>query len=103
MSLFLVWQQHEVSKPEHQHEIDRRISEEVRILNHKPSDAEASLIARKVAYDAGRETGLRTVLTLVVALALYGIVFWFFGDHWWYLGVAFVLWIGGIICIVLLQ
>lgn len=58
-------------------------------------------IAGEIANDSARSSSIGVLVTVLVAIVLYAIVFYFFGDHWWYLAIAFVLWIGGIICIAL--
>jgi hypothetical protein len=96
-SLFTTWQRHEASKPEHQRETLRKME----ILHHEHPDWTVEQLAGQIASDAARGTGIGVLVTILVAIVLYAVVAGFFGEHWWYLAIAFVLGIGGAICIAL--
>jgi hypothetical protein len=100
-SLFGAWRSHEASKPEYQRQVDRKMNAQAILLHHEHPNWTVEQISGEIANDAARSSGIGVLVTVLVAIVSYAIVFYFFGDHWWYLAIAFVLWIGGIICLAL--
>jgi hypothetical protein len=93
-SLVNAWQKHEASTPAHQIEFDRQII----ALHQEHADWTSEQIAIEIAREAARIAGIRVLVTELIVLILFAVLHWRLGVHWWYLAVAFALWIGAIFC-----
>jgi hypothetical protein len=101
-SLFATWRTHEGSKPEHQGEFNKQIRAQAITVHQQHPDWTVDQISAQIASDAARATAIGSLVTALVAIVLYALVSSLLGgERWWHLAVAFVLWIGGAVCIAL--
>jgi len=90
-SLVNTWQKHEASTPAHQTELDKRMV----ALREEHANWTSELIASEVASEAARMAGIRVLVADLIVVIFVVVLFWKIGVSWWYLAVAFVLFLGG--------
>jgi hypothetical protein len=88
-SLFSEWRKHEASTPAHKQELSRQVA----TLHREHPDWTIEQIATQYASEASRNATLGFLVAEVIVLILLAVLFMRFGAHWWYLAVAFVLWL----------
>lgn len=92
-SLVNAWQKHEASTPAHQRELSKQIS----ALRREHANWTSEQIAAGMATEAARNAGIRILIMEAIVLVVLIVLFERIGVRWWYLAVAFALWIAAIV------